>query len=806
MNEVFISLQDKHDLQLSFNDALLSKCEVSDSAEYESIDELINSLIKECGFAFKKVDDVYIIYDASNSQKSTTFRFSGKVIDQESKESLPYTQVVMDDIRFVTDQNGNFAYQSKDSIIQLKMNYMGYRFLDTILTAGLQQTIVMQPSIMNLEEVVINYKKRDQDSILVKPKSKDVSDISNTTGLIKLNHEVATFLPGNNSNTIFNLLRLQPGVLAAGEQTDDYLIWGSQKGQTQIIFDGITMFNIGSYNDNVGAINPLMVKDIEVLKAGYNVHVGDRVGGVVNITGKTGNAEQITGNLQMNQLISSANINIPIDDKYALQAATRFSYYDLLPAPSIEPTTERKFSSFETESTFKDYNLKFSGKEKNGDEYYISTLKNKDEQNSIIEDVNGKEIIIRNRNEISEQNGAAAFYGKTWEKYGVTNSTLAYSSLKKNSETTFEGGQPQQPPPPGDPNRPPNSLNPPPEQSNTQTINSISELSLKVNHTLPVIKGNQIRIGVGVIKNTSSLEGDNKLNYDETSTRINTYLKDDISVTKRLSVEPGLRLDYSIPISKSYFQPRLKASYNINKFVTLNVATGLYNQFIVQNLVRGPEGNNFYQWEIANDSSTSVLQSWHYVGGLSTLYKGFKFKIEGFYKLTSGLTRLINDGQNGQTILNGEGKSYGVDFYLEKKVKRHIFWASYTYSVSEERFDETIDYRPSAQDQRHEIKGAALLNFNPIYVSTNYVFGSGLPTIEPGRPPSDVLTPYNRWDIAISYKVKKDNTKIETGVSIVNVLNTENIRYNDFLNRTDGKTFYSKAMPFTPSFFLNIGF
>lgn len=705
----------------------------------------------------------------------------------------------MNNSRFVTDQNGNFSYQSKDSIIQMKMNYMGYRFLDTVLTAGLQQTIVMQPSVVNLKEVVITYKKPIADSIDLDIEQNDISDISNTTGLIKLNHEVATLLPGNNSNTIFNLLRLQPGVLAAGEQTDDYLIWGSQKGQTQIVFDGITMFNIGSYNDNVGAINPLVVKDIEVLKAGYNVHVGDRVGGVVNITGKTGNANRLTGNVQMNQLISSANINIPIADKYALQAATRFSYYDFFPAASIESNGDRKFSSFDTESAFKDYNLKFSGKEKNGDEYYISTLRNKDEQESMIEDVNGRETITRNRNETSEQNGMAAFYGKTWKKHGVTNSTLAYSSLNTNTSTTFDGGQPQ-------PQRPPNGPRPAPGLSDSETINSISELSLKTNHTLPVISGNQVQLGVGVIKNESSLLTENRQDYKEESTRISTYIKDDISVTNKLSIEPGLRVDYLLPITKSYLQPRLKAGYNFNKHVTLNIATGLYNQFIVENLVRGPEGNNFYQWEIANDSSTKVLKALHHVAGISTKYKGYQFKIESFYKQTSDLTRLINDRENGQTILSGEAKSYGVDFYLEKKVKRHNFWASYTYSISEEQFDETIGYRPSAQDQRHEIKGAALLNFNPIYVSTNYVFGSGLPTIEPGRPLSDILTPYNRWDIAISYKVKKDNTKIETGISIVNVLNTENIRYNDFLNRTDGKTLYSKAMPFTPSFFLNIGF
>lgn len=793
LNEVLITLQHQYDFQLSFNDALLSDCNITDSVSYPSLEMAIKALTAQCNVAYKVIDGVFIIYKNSETKVSKTYRFSGKVLDMDNKEGLPYIQLEIENSRFLTDQNGNFSYQSSDSIIPFKSKYIGYRYLDTILTAGLQQTIIMQPAIIALDEVVINGRTTKVDSTNTKFTFTAETPTTPSTGVIKLNHHLVSLLPGNNSNTIFNLLRLQPGVLATGEQTNDYSIWGSQKGQTQILYDGITVFNIGSYNDNVGAINPLMVKDIEVLKAGYNVHIGDRVGGVVNITGKSGNAQKLSGNIQLNQLISSGNINIPINNKYTLQGAARVSYYDFFPTPSVIDSESSQFNFYNTTNSFRDYNFKFSGKEKNGDQYYISTLNSNDEQTATIEDINNRDRVTRNQTANREQGGIAAFYSKAWKYAGVTNTTVAYSTLKTITNTTFQENE-----------RPQKPTTPPPP--NTNEVNGIDEFSIKTTHTLPVKNRNQIQLGAGFIKNSATLETEKRRPYNETNTRFNLSAKDNISLTKRLNIEPGVRVDYLLDVNKPFFQPRIKANYKLHKKITLNASTGIYNQFIFENLVRSQDGNVLSQWIIANDSTIHVMKSWHHIAGVSTVIKGVQIKIEGFYKPTYGITRIINERQNQHQIVEGESKSYGADFYVEKKLKQHSVWASYTYSISQEKFNDSVGFQPSAQDQRHEVKGAALLNFHPIAISTNYVFGSGLPNIEPGKSPTDILTTYNRWDIAIAYKFNTSNTKVETGISAVNVLNTENIRYNDFLNRSDGKTIYSRATPFTISLFLNIGF
>jgi len=251
----------------------------------------------------------------------------------------------------ISDVNGNFSFKSNDSIAQLKTFYIGYFPLDTIIPSGTNRELRMIPSVVGLDEVIINSKVKAFNS-----------HIGEKPGLIKLNHKIASFLPGNNDNTIFNLLRLQPGVLAAAEQTNDYIIWGSYKGQNLILFDGIPVFSISSLNDEIGAINPLIIKDIEIMKGGYNSSIGGRVGGVINITAKSGNPEKFTANLNINNQTVNGMVGIPFAGKHSLQLSFSQSYRNFLNGDKILKSKDgSKNDTYKPDHDFQDMNIKFSG-------------------------------------------------------------------------------------------------------------------------------------------------------------------------------------------------------------------------------------------------------------------------------------------------------------------------------------------------------------------------------------------------------------------------------------------------------------
>jgi len=306
LQEVFFALQKDYGIQFSYNDKLIENCFINITNTFSSADEAIHHIIFDCNLAFEKVGDVYIILNKPEieilkPEKSPVyFLFSGRVSDKVTGEALPLSTIQYGGKLIVTDVNGVFSIKHLKSSSKIKVSYVGYFQVETVLYSNKNINIQLTPSEVNLQEVVIQSKD-------------DIFDmhVGQTAGTLRLNHNISSFLPGSQNNSIYNLLRLQAGVMAAGEQTNDYVIWGSYKGHNLILFDNITLFSIGNSKDNISPVNSLIVKDIEIKKGGYNSSFYNRVGGVVNIFGKNGNYNKFGGDFNINNQSVSGKINIP---------------------------------------------------------------------------------------------------------------------------------------------------------------------------------------------------------------------------------------------------------------------------------------------------------------------------------------------------------------------------------------------------------------------------------------------------------------------------------------------------------------
>jgi hypothetical protein len=157
-----------------------------------------------------------------------------------------------------------------------------------------------------------------------------------------------------------------------------------------------------------------------------------------------------------------------------------------------------------------------------------------------------------------------------------------------------------------------------------------------------------------------------------------------------------------------------------------------------------------------------------------------------------------------------------MDLQVKQYFWKHEAWASYTWSKTEERFPylpEEVDYTYAPQDQRHEVKGAVLLNFRPFFFSANYVYGSGFRTPSAVMPDSDAgdeRYPYSRLDVALIYRYSIKSYHFEAGFSILNLLNHENIKYSNLIHIPDSPnssiSIHAEAVPFTPTIYLNMAF
>lgn len=799
LSEILIEWRDRYDLQFSFNDHQLSHFKVTIKQDFKTIDEALSSLLKGLPLEYEKNEDVYIIFPIKKEKKPRHYTLVGKIIERGTGEPLPFSHIKANDQQAVTDVKGMFSFNFvNDSIYEVIASHLGCFMMDTLLNAGSDHILVLTPSAVGIKEVVVT------NNIVEKS-----TQIGESSGLTSLNHHIANYLPGNGDNSVFNLLRLQPGILAAGEQPNDLIIWGSPEGTSRVTFDGFTIWGLKNFNDNISAVNPYLAKNIEVNKGGYGVTNDDVVGGIVNISGKTGSTLEPGLNLFINNQTLNGMVELPFSKKSAVILAFRQTYYNLFGSDDLDYLDKLAEESNNFNATpeydYRDFNLKYSLQGDNGDLFYVSVLHAADNFDLNInrdiehENRHGELIDINIKNEAKEENtqiGGTAFYGKTWANGNSSLLKFSYSALQSYYSSHSEASYFKW-------SRVRKDLN---------TQNDVSELGLKWENTLLLGEKHAFTLGMEWINNDLVLTEDTfntqYIDLSERANRLNLYLQDKFRINNRLNLTAGLRYNHSFFVDKIYFDPRLSLSYRASGNIKLNASWGHYHQFLVKSSVEDEYGNFRYSWTLADGTEIPIVSSEHYVLGAAYTLQNFLFSADSYYKTNDGLTRFIR-GQQTSIITYGNSRSYGLDLYAKKDFNDHSIWASYSLGKTEEQYP-LIDneYRRALYDQRHEVKLAGLFNMGPFHLSASYIYGSGFPIYSNYRKQQYTEPDYNRLDASFIYRLSLQKFNGEVGISVLNVTNAENIKYNQFsrvpLDQINTLYINSDAMPFTPLLYLKL--
>ena len=790
-------MRDKYRLQFSFNDQLLSQFSLTVNHKYDSPDEAIQSLIAGLPLTLRKLGDVFMILPEKKEVLQKKYLLLGQIVESQSKDMLPFSHLFVNNRIIFSDQKGSFSYLSTgDSIFKVNISHLGYYNLDTVLVAGKNHQLSLVPSRIGIGEIVIKNKTTDRST-----------QIGNKPGAMKINHLVARYLSGNDDNSIFTLLRLMPGILASSEQSNGLIIWGAYEGHSQILLDGFTIWGLKSFNDDIDAVNPLIAKEIEVYKGGYDVSYGDRIGGIVRIAGKSGGTSKPSINLNINNVTLNGMAEVPLGKKSSLLMSFRQTYYNLYHNKNIGIGNNQYQSALYNKSkpnidftvfpdyNYRDANLKFTTRSDSGEVFYISLLGGEDRFKYTINHLSNTRSLFKINSEINNQFGASSFYGRTWKNGNISNFSASWSSLEMDISDIQQYI---------------NTSNNFAIKHDNLTHNMISEVTGRMDNFITLNKSHLLEAGIGYDMNDVVLSADSSgINQTKMNTlvgRFNGYLQDHLTLSGGVDVKFGLRADYPFNLDRFYVQPRISTSIQLTESTKLNVAWGLYNQFITKSSVVDDLGNHRYFWTSCNNKDIPVLKAVHWVAGSSYHNNDLTISIEAYYKNIDGMTRFINRNQHFRNLIyKGEGRSYGLDVFVKKDYRGHSACVSYTLSKTEELFPyyPNNKYRISPQDQRHEVKAAVLFNVKKFNFTANYVYGSGFP-LSTGTfsNPSYVDPDYNRMDVSVNYKFKLKMVTCETGVSILNLFNSQNIRYSNFervpVDQSGSLNIYSEALPFSP--------
>jgi len=801
LNQVLISIIDSNNVNISFDDNSLSRYTITEQRSFPSIEKALTQLLDSSSLAFELIEDVWVIYPVE-SRPNETLTVSGRIYDLYSDESLPYSHIIINGWPSISDLSGNYSVvlAGYDSLLHIKVSYLGYYIIDTVLEINHIHNFALTPSSIGLSEIVIS------DKIVEK-----TTQIGNQPGLMKLNHKIAHFLPGYGDNSVFNLIRLMPGILASGEQTSELIIWGGYAGHSKVMFDGFTAYGLKNFNDNISSFNPFMAKDIEIHKGGYDASYGGRIGGIVDIIGKNGNTQSPSFTFSINNMTINAMVEIPIAKKGSLILAFRNTYYNLynpsdmsaIISPNINPdsTTDVDITVV-PDYTFRDANIKYSTRINEKDNFYISLHAGDDKFSYIIDELVNNRLYDKKTKDENTQIGGSIFYGHNWEKGNTSKIRFSYSgfnnSYANNSKfTTISGGDIEY-------------------KSDDNSTNKLGEYKIENSNSITINQTHTFESGIDLTYNSVKLEEysfNTKMAYfHSTGSIASIFAQDNISIFKNLNLKAGFRLTHAFYLQKIYFEPRFSATFKLADYWKINAAFGIYNQFIALTTVVDDLGNFKYLWSLSNNDVIPVLNATHYVLGTSYHPHNFTFSVEGYYKNTTGLSRFVNIlDSNIKDIFYGKAESYGMDILIKKDLSKHSAWIAYSLSKTIEHFTyfNLEERRRAPQDQRHEIKLAAMLNFDPVYFSTNYVCGSGFPYGNGSQQYNEGSDKkYSRWDASIIYKFLDRKVQGEVGISILNVLNAKNSKYSSFekipSNQINDINIYTEALPFTPTLHLKI--
>lgn len=144
------------------------------------------------------------------------------------------------------------------------------------------------------------------------------------------------------------------------------------------------------------------------------------------------------------------------------------------------------------------------------------------------------------------------------------------------------------------------------------------------------------------------------------------FAESEASISPKLALRAGLRLEYSALIQDWSLAPRLSAAFKTGDHTQISLAYGTFYQKPENNLLRYNTGLAFEQAE-------------HYIVNYQYMHNRRTFRVEGYYKNYKDLVQYA-ENQFIQSNNKGYGHAWGMDvFYRDQKsIEYGDFWVSYS--------------------------------------------------------------------------------------------------------------------------------
>ena len=863
IREIFELIENKTSYRFYFIDDWISEKKLSANFENSSIESILDSVLEGTvlnyylldekviitensivyddfsnGFFEKETDDspvsrsetagitekTPLFYQSSNERIETVkigretgnlsnrkFKIQGLITDLETNAPLSNVAIIVGNERTgtVSDIDGKYSLELPQGIHMLTTRSLGN-------TSVTKRVIVYNNGELNFQ---LGQNLEMLNEVVIESESdKNVRQAFAGVSQIKA-QEIKTIPLVLGERDLLKVAATLPGISKAGEGSSGYNVRGGRADQNLILLDNAVIYNPNHFFGIFSALNPFTTGVVDIYKGTIPAKYGGRLSSVIDIKTKDGNSREFSGEGSIGPVTGNLSVEVPIvKEKSSLVLGGRATYSDWILNTLDEESLNNSEASFY--DVIAKYNHQFDAKNELNFTAYLSSDKFSITSDSLFS--------YKNR-----------MFSLTYEK--EFNRNLNASVILSNSNYEFNIDYDSD------------------FDNSFKSGFSINDFQLQValdhrlnsDHTLNYgISSKLYLLTPGVIDplGENSLIQSREL-AEEKGLESAVFISDEFEVSPDLMINGGLR--FSVfnalgPDSVNIYdpaEPRTDASV---------IATDSYANNEVIKTYSGLEYRLTARYSILDDLSIKggYSTTYQYIHTLSNnttvsptdiyklsdfniepqkatqyslgIFKNFnenmyELSLEGYYKETegtidfkTGATLFLNENIETE-ILDGNGRSYGVEVLLRKNLGDLNGWLGYTYSRSLIQLDSPFetevinngDYFPSNFDKPHDF--SAVLNYKitkRFSVSSNLVYQTGRPVTVPiGKYDYNdsefvVYSERNQYRIPDYYRLDlslniEGNHKIEKlahsfwNISIYNVLGRNN-PYSVFFVTDDG--------------------
>lgn len=633
-----------------------------------------------------------------SSALAQTGSVRGFIYDNDNGEPVIFTNILLKGTKYgtATDVNGFFNITKvKAGNYTLVVSFIGYEQLE-------KNIVIIKDRITNVKLELKSSNVQLAEAVVSGERQEMKTQIR--TSVVKITPKQISKIPTVGAEPdLAQYLQIVPGVIFTGDQGGQLYIRGGSPIQNKVLLDEMVVYNPFHSIGLFSVFDSDIIRNADIYTGGFNAEYGGRISSIMDIKTIDGNKKRFGGKYAVNTFGSKLMLTGPI--KKATEESPSTITYVLSGKTSYLKESSKVFYNY----------IDTAGLPFNFNDFYGKLSLN---------GTNGSKVNVFGYN-FSDNVQYRAIQDLNWKSYGIGSNVIL---VPRGSSVLLK----------------------------TNMSYSKYEIALQESDGLPrystidgfnfglsfiyFIGKNQLDYGLEVVGNKTDFIFYNsvgrKMNDSQNTTEFNGFLKYKMTYGKLL-IEPGMRVQWYLSLSKVSPEPRVGLKYNVSDRFRIKFSGGIYSQNLIAansdrdvvnlfyGFLSGPEN---IQKEFDGEEVLNPLQKSRHaiLGGEVDITSRIILNVEGYYKQNTQLTNINRnkiyddtpDNSAIDDILKKDfiveiGDAYGVDFLVKYDYKRVYFWAVYSLGYVN-RFDGIFHYVPH-YDRRHNINLVA-----------SYVFGGDL--------------------------------------------------------------------------------